>query len=108
MAAVPSIKLRDGNSIPQLGLGVWQVDPAITARVVSDAIEVGFGKTEIVKLAHRIWLHVDADTERAHLASRFEHDTRNTDLMQRQRGGEPTDAATGNDYEIVPHAPHPD
>lgn len=42
MASVPSIKLRDGNSIPQLGLGVWQVDPAITARVVSDAIEVGY------------------------------------------------------------------
>jgi 2,5-diketo-D-gluconate reductase A len=42
MASVPSIKLRDGNSIPQLGLGVWQVDPATTARVVSDAIEVGY------------------------------------------------------------------
>jgi len=42
MATVPSLKLRDGNSIPQLGLGVWQVDPAITARVVSDAIEVGY------------------------------------------------------------------
>jgi 2,5-diketo-D-gluconate reductase A len=42
MAAVPSIKLRDGNSIPQLGLGVWQVDPATTARVVSDAIAVGY------------------------------------------------------------------
>ena len=42
MASVPTIKLRDGNSIPQLGLGVWQVDPAITARVVSDAIDVGY------------------------------------------------------------------
>ena len=42
MASVPSIKLRDGNSIPQLGLGVWQVDAAITARVVTDAIEVGY------------------------------------------------------------------
>lgn len=42
MATVPSLKLRDGNSIPQLGLGVWQVDPAITARVVSDAIAVGY------------------------------------------------------------------
>lgn len=42
MATVPSLTLRDGNSIPQLGLGVWQVDPAITARVVSDAIAVGY------------------------------------------------------------------
>ena len=36
MAQVPSITLSDGNKIPQLGLGVWQVDPAITARVVAD------------------------------------------------------------------------
>lgn len=42
MASVPSIKLRDGNAIPQLGLGVWQVDPAITARVVADAILAGY------------------------------------------------------------------
>lgn len=39
---VPPIKLNDGNSIPQLGLGVWQVDPAITARVVSDGIKAGY------------------------------------------------------------------
>ena len=28
------IELKDGTSIPQLGLGVWQVDPDITAKVV--------------------------------------------------------------------------
>jgi 2,5-diketo-D-gluconate reductase A len=42
MADVPLIKLNDGNSIPQLGLGVWQVDPGITARVVGDAIDAGY------------------------------------------------------------------
>ena len=42
MAQVPSISLSDGTSIPQLGLGVWQVDPAITARVVRDGIEAGY------------------------------------------------------------------
>ncbi len=42
MPAVPTITLNDGNSIPQLGLGVWQVDPAITARVVSDGIKAGY------------------------------------------------------------------
>ena len=31
MAQVPLISLNDGNSIPQLGLGVWQVEPGITA-----------------------------------------------------------------------------
>lgn len=38
----PRVKLNDGNSMPQLGLGVWQVDPAITARVVTDGIRAGY------------------------------------------------------------------
>jgi len=36
------IKLNDGNAIPQLGLGVWQVDRAVTADVVGWAIEAGY------------------------------------------------------------------
>jgi 2,5-diketo-D-gluconate reductase A len=42
MAPQPMITLRDGNSIPQLGLGVWQVPAEITARVVLDGIAVGY------------------------------------------------------------------
>lgn len=38
----PMIRLNDGNHIPQLGLGVWQVAPEITARVVRDALEAGY------------------------------------------------------------------
>lgn len=38
----PRIALNDGNSIPQLGLGVWQVPPEITARVVRDGINAGY------------------------------------------------------------------
>jgi 2,5-diketo-D-gluconate reductase A len=34
--------LNDGAAIPQLGLGVWQVDPAITAEVVGWGIEAGY------------------------------------------------------------------
>ena len=36
------ITLNDGSAIPQLGLGVWQVDPDITAQVVSWGIEAGY------------------------------------------------------------------
>ena len=36
------IALNDGYAIPQLGLGVWQVDPAATAQVTSWAIECGY------------------------------------------------------------------
>ena len=42
MANVPTITLNDGNIIPQLGLGVWQVEPEITARVVKDGIAAGY------------------------------------------------------------------
>jgi 2,5-diketo-D-gluconate reductase A len=42
MADVPTITLNDGNIIPQLGLGVWQVEPEITARVVKDGIKAGY------------------------------------------------------------------
>ncbi|MER8830135.1 aldo/keto reductase [Mesorhizobium sp. M0938] len=36
------ISLNDGSAIPQIGLGVWQVDPAITAQVVSWGIGAGY------------------------------------------------------------------
>ena len=36
------IVLNDGAIIPQLGLGVWQVDPDVTARVVREAIDAGY------------------------------------------------------------------
>ena len=36
------ITLNDGSSIPQLGLGVWQVDPASTAQVVGWGIQAGY------------------------------------------------------------------
>jgi len=39
---VPTITLNDGTTIPQLGFGVFQVDPDETERIVSDALEVGY------------------------------------------------------------------
>jgi 2,5-diketo-D-gluconate reductase A len=39
---VPTIELHDGTSIPQLGFGVFQVDPDQTQRVVEQALEVGY------------------------------------------------------------------
>jgi 2,5-diketo-D-gluconate reductase A len=36
------IQLNDGASIPQLGLGVWQVDAGITAKVVGWGIKAGY------------------------------------------------------------------
>jgi 2,5-diketo-D-gluconate reductase A len=39
---VPSVRLNDGESIPQLGFGVFQIDPADTAEAVGHALEVGY------------------------------------------------------------------
>ncbi|MGZ4631028.1 MAG: aldo/keto reductase [Actinomycetes bacterium] len=42
MSAVPTITLNDGTSIPQLGFGVFQIDPAETAKAVGLALDAGY------------------------------------------------------------------
>ena len=42
MSAVPDITLNDGNTIPQLGFGVFQIEPEETAEAVREAIAVGY------------------------------------------------------------------
>lgn len=39
---VPEIVLNSGAAIPQIGFGVFLVDPADTQRVVEDALSVGY------------------------------------------------------------------
>lgn len=41
-ANTPLLTLNNGTTIPQLGFGVFQVDPAETTRIVTDALEVGY------------------------------------------------------------------
>jgi len=42
MTTVPRLTFNDGHTIPQLGFGVYRVDPDETERIVSDALEVGY------------------------------------------------------------------
>jgi 2,5-diketo-D-gluconate reductase A len=42
MTDVPTIGLNNGQSIPQLGFGVFQIDPAETADAVRQALEIGY------------------------------------------------------------------
>ncbi len=42
MSQVPTIKLNDGNEIPQLGFGVFQIDPSGTAEAVERALAIGY------------------------------------------------------------------
>jgi len=40
--AAPLLTLNDGNSIPQVGLGVWQTPPEDTERAVATALDAGY------------------------------------------------------------------
>ena len=42
MANVPNLTLNNGNTIPQLGFGVFQVPPEDTARITGQAFEAGY------------------------------------------------------------------
>ncbi len=42
MANVPNLTLNDGNTIPQLGFGVFQVPPEDTTRITGEAFEAGY------------------------------------------------------------------
>jgi 2,5-diketo-D-gluconate reductase A len=39
---IPQVRLNDGNDIPQLGFGVFQIPPAETAEAVKLALEAGY------------------------------------------------------------------
>ena len=42
LVMVPAIELNDGHTIPQLGFGVFKIDPAETAAAVTAALEAGY------------------------------------------------------------------
>jgi 2,5-diketo-D-gluconate reductase A len=50
MPSIPSIALGGGIAIPQLGLGVWQTPQDETARIVHDAIDIGYRHIDTASL----------------------------------------------------------
>jgi 2,5-diketo-D-gluconate reductase A len=42
MPSIPNLALNDGRTIPQLGFGVWQIDPDDTAGAVAHALDIGY------------------------------------------------------------------
>jgi 2,5-diketo-D-gluconate reductase A len=42
MTEIPTIELNDGSRIPQLGFGVYQIEPDETADAVKQALEIGY------------------------------------------------------------------
>ena len=55
MTAVPPIDLNDGHSIPQLGFGVFQIDPEETAEAVSTALEIGYRHIDTAEMYGNEW-----------------------------------------------------
>ena len=47
---VPRIQLNDGNSIPQLGFGLFKVDPKHTERIVTEALEIGYRHIDTARI----------------------------------------------------------
>jgi len=48
--AVPTVTLNNGTEIPQLGFGVFRVDPDKTNRIVRDALDVGYRHLDTAKI----------------------------------------------------------
>jgi 2,5-diketo-D-gluconate reductase A len=48
--AIPDITLNDGNTIPQLGFGVFQIEPKDTAKAVSEALEIGYRHVDTAEM----------------------------------------------------------
>jgi 2,5-diketo-D-gluconate reductase A len=47
---VPTLTLADQTTIPQFGVGVWQVPPTETERVVSEALELGYRHVDTAQM----------------------------------------------------------
>jgi 2,5-diketo-D-gluconate reductase A len=50
MATIPNITLNDGNEIPQLGFGVYQIEPENTAEAVGQALEIGYRHVDTAEM----------------------------------------------------------
>ncbi|WP_426998226.1 aldo/keto reductase [Pseudarthrobacter sp. N5] len=50
MTLSPTLTFNDGNTIPQLGYGVWQVEDDVAEKVVFQAFEAGFRHIDTAKI----------------------------------------------------------
>jgi 2,5-diketo-D-gluconate reductase A len=102
MSPIPTIDLNDGHTIPQLGFGVFQIDPAETARAVSVALEVGYRHVDTAEMygnEREVGEAVrDSGLDRAdvHITSKLNNSFHRPD--DARRAFEETLSALGSDY----------
>jgi len=66
---IPTVTLNDGTKIPQLGVGVFLVEPGVTEQIVSDALEVGYRHIDTARIYNN-----EAEVGRAIAASGIARD----------------------------------
>jgi 2,5-diketo-D-gluconate reductase A len=99
---VPSLQLNDGASIPQLGFGVFQIDPAETAEAVQRALEVGYrhiDTAEMYRNEQGVGEGIRAaglDRDEVFITSKLSNDNHRPD--DARRAFERTLAALGSDH----------
>lgn len=50
MTSTPTLTFNDGNTIPQIGYGVWQIEDGVAEKVVRQAFEAGFRHIDTAKI----------------------------------------------------------
>ncbi|MFA4841264.1 MAG: aldo/keto reductase [Agrococcus sp.] len=95
-ATIPTLQLNDGRSIPQLGFGVFKVDPAETERIVLDAFEAGYRHIDTAAIYRN-----EEGVGRAIASSGIPRDELfiTTKLWNDRRGADDTRAALGESLE---------
>ena len=65
--SVLNIELNDGHSVPQLGFGVFQINPEETARAVTEALKVGYRHIDTAQMSELAccWFVIPLRPERA-------------------------------------------
>jgi 2,5-diketo-D-gluconate reductase A len=94
----PALTLNTGDQIPQIGIGVFQVDDAECERVVSDALEVGYRHIDTAMIYRN-----EQAVGRAIAASGIPRDELfvTTKLWNSDQGAETTQAALEKSLELL-------
>jgi len=94
----PALTLNTGDQIPQIGIGVFQVDDAECERVVSDALEVGYRHIDTAMIYRN-----EQAVGRAIAASGIPRDELfvTTKLWNSDQGAETTEAALEKSLELL-------
>jgi 2,5-diketo-D-gluconate reductase A len=102
MSAVPHIGLNDGHSIPQLGFGVFQIEPEETAEAVTRALEVGYRHVDTAEMygneraVGEAILQSKLDRSEVFITSKLSNSAHRPD--DARRAFDDTLAALGSDY----------